>query len=96
MVGTVAVGDVGFGESGVSWTGDARVSWTGEGGDSMMGGGGESVTTGEDAPWTCDGEGVTCGGGDGAFGGGDGAFCGGIWLSSPRLGTPSTTWFSSP
>ena len=58
MVGTVAVGDVGFCESGVSWTGDARVSWTGEGGDSMMGGGGESVMTGEDAPLTGDVKGL--------------------------------------
>ena len=75
----------------------------------MMGGDGELVTTGNDAPLTGDNEGVTCGGGnvafgggDGVFGGGDGAFGGGdkdvvgSWVSSPRSGTPSTTWFSSP
>ena len=67
-----------------------------------MGGGGESVTTGEDAPWTCDGGDGAFGGGDGVFCGGDGAFGGGdggvvgSWLSSPRSGTTSTTGFSSP
>ena len=83
---------------GVSGFGDNGVSWTGGGGDSMVGGGEDFATTCGDASLTGDGGDVTFGGGDvdGSDLGEDIDGLVGSWLYSPRLGTASTTGFSSP
>ena len=91
-----------MGGGGESATTGGDASLTGDGGDAAFRGGDGTCGGGDGAFGGGDG---TCGGGDVAFGGGEGGRSDldedvdgfvGSWLSSPRLGTTSTTGFSPP